>query len=154
MPVLKQKKVLEKTVEGAAVRFAKKYGILNLKLNTRFRAHWPDRVYFFPDRPLFIEYKAPGKKATPAQIKVHQELRALGYTVYVIDNVEEAVSSLQIWCNHIWNTDRKMGTPPISKFRIEILTPTGERRVVSRSRSRQNQHKSSCRKGTAKAKAG
>ena len=39
---------------------------------------------------IFIEFKRPGEKATAAQKKEHRKLRARGFEVYVIDNVEDA----------------------------------------------------------------
>jgi len=38
---------------------------------------------------MFIEFKAPGKKPTPLQNAWHEKLRALGFTVHVIDNVSD-----------------------------------------------------------------
>lgn len=37
----------------------------------------------------FVETKATGCKPTPMQQREHERLRALGFTVYVIDNKEE-----------------------------------------------------------------
>ena len=44
--------------------------------------------YFFSGVPcaIFLELKRPGGKATPIQKKVHEELRATGAAVAVIDN--------------------------------------------------------------------
>lgn len=35
----------------------------------------------------FTEYKAPGKKPTAEQLREHERLRALGFTVNVIDHI-------------------------------------------------------------------
>lgn len=49
----------------------------------------PDRLIFLPGHPVFgIEVKAPGKKPTPIQARVHETLRALGFTVFVVDSKE------------------------------------------------------------------
>jgi hypothetical protein len=37
----------------------------------------------------FVETKATGAKPTPGQLREHSRLRALGFTVHVIDNKEE-----------------------------------------------------------------
>ena len=37
----------------------------------------------------FVETKATGAKPTPGQLREHARLRALGFTVHVIDNKEE-----------------------------------------------------------------
>ena len=39
-------------------------------------------------RVFCVELKAPGKKPTPLQAKVHQSLKALGHDVYVVDSKE------------------------------------------------------------------
>jgi hypothetical protein len=47
----------------------------------------PDRLVCLPGgRVIFVELKAPGKKATPLQQKKHLELIKLGQQVFVIDN--------------------------------------------------------------------
>lgn len=51
----------------------------------------PDRIVLLPGgRIRFVELKAPGKKPTPLQAKIHEQLRALGFEVDVIDSVEAA----------------------------------------------------------------
>lgn len=51
---------------------------------------WPDRICLFPDgKAGFIEVKAPGKKPRPLQVKRHNQLRRLGYKVYVLDKTEQ-----------------------------------------------------------------
>jgi hypothetical protein len=39
---------------------------------------------------FFIEFKAPGADCTELQLARHSELRALGFTVYVCDSVDQA----------------------------------------------------------------
>ena len=51
---------------------------------------WPDRICLFPDgKAGFIEVKALGKKPRPLQVKRHNQLRRLGYKVYVLDKTEQ-----------------------------------------------------------------
>ena len=45
---------------------------------------------------VFVEMKAPGKKPNASQLKRHEELRALGITVLVIDSLE-AIEDLIFW---------------------------------------------------------
>ena len=50
----------------------------------------PDRIVLLPGgRIAFVELKAPGKKPRALQVKRHEELRALGFQVYVIDRQEQ-----------------------------------------------------------------
>lgn len=50
----------------------------------------PDRLVLLPGgRSIFIELKAPGKVPTPIQILQHRKIRALGFTVLIIDSIEK-----------------------------------------------------------------
>lgn len=50
----------------------------------------PDRIVMLPGAPdIFVELKAPGKKATALQVVQHKMLRELGRTVMVIDSKEQ-----------------------------------------------------------------
>jgi hypothetical protein len=49
----------------------------------------PDRILIAPGGVvIFIEFKAPGKKATPLQKAIHEELRRMGCRVHVVDSVD------------------------------------------------------------------
>lgn len=50
----------------------------------------PDRIVLLPNgRIAFVETKAPGKKPRPLQLVRHETLRNLGFSVYVIDRMEQ-----------------------------------------------------------------
>lgn len=59
----------------------------------------PDRILLRPVLPghqaivaqylRFVEFKAPGKKPRPSQVREHERLRAMGFVVDVIDRKEE-----------------------------------------------------------------
>ena len=50
----------------------------------------PDRLALLPGgRIAFVEVKAPGKKPRPLQIARHNLLRALGFSVYVLDDEKQ-----------------------------------------------------------------
>lgn len=50
----------------------------------------PDQIVLLPGgRIWFVELKAPGKTERPQQAKRHKELRALGFTVLVLDTKEK-----------------------------------------------------------------
>ena len=51
---------------------------------------WPDRICLFPDgKACFVEVKAPGKLPRPLQLHRHEQLRRLGFQVYVLDNEKQ-----------------------------------------------------------------
>lgn len=51
----------------------------------------PDRIVLLPQgKVIFVELKAPGKKARPIQEYRIKEIRALGFRVEIIDSIEKA----------------------------------------------------------------
>ena len=95
------KKEKERTIENRCVnwllgRYPK---AMALKLNTRFRNHWPDRAFFIPGGSLvLIEFKKPGENATPAQAKLHRELKSLGFPVHLswgLDDFKKTIRELR-----------------------------------------------------------
>lgn len=72
---------LRKCVEGN--------GGLCLKFVSPQRVGVPDRIVLLPGGHIdFIELKAPGETPTMSQLREHQRLRALGFSVEVIDSLE------------------------------------------------------------------
>jgi hypothetical protein len=60
---------------------------LAIKLSSSYYTGIPDRLILLPEgRARFVEVKTTGKKPTPRQLKVHDELRKLGFNVEVIDD--------------------------------------------------------------------
>jgi hypothetical protein len=81
----------EKNIERKYVNYAKQLDCLALKFSPEGAAGYPDRVTFVQGGyAFFIEFKAKGKKPTALQEKRHAELRAMGFDVYVCDNLESA----------------------------------------------------------------
>ena len=82
--------MLEKDVEDPVCRYARKFGVMAEKFTSPAKRSVPDRLMTFPrDHIVFIEFKAPGKKATDKQQRDHDRRRALGCTVYVCDDIEQ-----------------------------------------------------------------
>ena len=76
----------EKYVEQALVRETKRRGGICPKFTSPGMDGMPDRIALFPGgRIAFIEVKAPGKKPRPLQLHRHEQLRSLGFQVYVLD---------------------------------------------------------------------
>ena len=49
---------------------------------------WPDRIVLLPDGKIgFVEVKAPGEKPRKLQVHRHDQLRALGHKVFVLDDL-------------------------------------------------------------------
>lgn len=81
--------MLESTIEKALVQQAKRVGGQAFKWTSPGNPGVPDRIVFLPDgRTLLVELKAPGKKPTPLQAKVHKDLTAMGHQVFVVDSKE------------------------------------------------------------------
>ncbi len=80
----------EKDIEDAVCRYAReKYRAIAYKFTSPQRRNVPDRLFcFFNGRTMFIEFKAPGKKATEGQMREIERLRGRGHAVHVCDDVE------------------------------------------------------------------
>jgi hypothetical protein len=88
---------LERSIENAVLRQTKKHGVVSRKMNGFGFNSWPDRMFLVPGgKPLFVEYKRPGKRATPLQARLHAQLNKLGYAVEVHTTVEESLQALGI----------------------------------------------------------
>ena len=76
----------EKYIEQRLVREVKKRGGLCEKWNAG-SSGWPDRLVLLPDEKFgLVEVKASGKKTRVLQEHRHDQLRALGYKVFVLDD--------------------------------------------------------------------
>lgn len=79
----------EKVIEKQLVKETKLRGGLCEKWNSG-TVGWPDRIVILPDGKFgFVEVKAPGEKPRPIQVHRHNQLRQLGYKVYVLDSLEQ-----------------------------------------------------------------
>lgn len=55
----------------------------------------PDRIVMFPgERIAFVETKAPGEKSRSLQVKVQEDLRAMGFKVFADVDSKEKVDAL------------------------------------------------------------
>jgi len=81
----------EKAIEKKYRESVKKRGGLALKFVSPGFTGVPDRIALFPGGQIeFVELKAPGKKPTLRQMAVHDQLRKLGFSVRVVDNLQDA----------------------------------------------------------------
>lgn len=88
-------KALEKAIEDEAVELAAEDGFRAAKLD-RIKRSDPDRLFYHPVGASFlVEFKRPGEKPRPQQAKRIRDLRAKGFEVHVIDNVDDFKHLLQ-----------------------------------------------------------
>ena len=80
----------EKYVEQRLIRAVRQKGGLALKLVSPGFNGLPDRLLLFMGGKLaFCEVKAPGQKPRPLQVHRMDQLRKMGFKVFVIDGVEQ-----------------------------------------------------------------
>ncbi|HGP0319200.1 MULTISPECIES: VRR-NUC domain-containing protein [Bacillales] len=82
--------MLEKYIEKKLVAEVKKMEGIAAKFVSPGLDGMPDRIVLLPHGKMaFIELKAPGKKPRPLQIRRIRQLQKLGFTCYVIDDVQQ-----------------------------------------------------------------
>lgn len=78
----------ESVIERHLALSVKKMGGMAVKFVSPGLDGVPDRIVLLPGRKMaFVELKAPGKKLRPLQEKRRRQLMALGFPVYVLDDV-------------------------------------------------------------------
>ena len=89
--------MLEKQIEAKVCEYAKTKNVLVYKFTSPARAAVPDRMFIRPDgRIWFVEFKREGAKPTEAQEREHHRLRQHKVNVFVIDNVEEGKTMIDL----------------------------------------------------------
>lgn len=84
----------EKDVEQRLFKAVRQSGGLALKFVSPGFNGVPDRLLLFPGgRLAFCEVKAPGENPRPLQVHRMEQLRSLGFRVYVVDS-EDGVREL------------------------------------------------------------
>ena len=81
--------ILEKDIESACCKLAKVAGWLSYKFVSVNNRGVPDRLFIKEGVTVYVEFKAPNKRPTALQLKVHEEIRAHGAQVYVVDGIQE-----------------------------------------------------------------
>lgn len=83
--------MLESRVENKLKDSVKAKGGKCLKFVSPGMRGVPDRICLYPGgKIIFVETKAPDGKPEPLQLKRHEELRALGFDVRVVNTLEDA----------------------------------------------------------------
>jgi hypothetical protein len=79
----------ERDIEAYLVERVKARGGVAYKFVSPGRRGVPDRLVMLPGGVLlFVELKAPGKKAEAHQLREHKRLRDMGQKVVVVDSLE------------------------------------------------------------------
>jgi hypothetical protein len=84
---------VEAKIRDASISLAKSLGAKHKRMHFGHgaAAGWPDDLFLFMGgRSAWIEFKAPGKKATPLQAHVHEGMREYGQHVFVCDSIDSA----------------------------------------------------------------
>ena len=80
----------EKQIEQKLVQAVRRSGGLALKFVCPGFNGVPDRLLLFMEgKVAFCEVKAPGQKPRPLQVHRIEQLREMGFKVFVIDGVEQ-----------------------------------------------------------------
>jgi hypothetical protein len=92
-----EKRPLERDIERNVCDYAKARGWLTYKFTSPGRAAVPDRLFISPmGKCVFIEFKREGQKPTPAQTREHQRLREQKVPVFVVDNVKDGETVVDV----------------------------------------------------------
>lgn len=86
-----RKNVRESRIEAHLMKKMKQIGGKAYKWASPGLRGVPDRILIHPDfqgRSIYVELKAPGRKSTPAQVRVQQDLIDAGHAVFVLDSIE------------------------------------------------------------------
>lgn len=80
----------EKVIEQQLVKAVKARGGMCPKFTSPGTDGMPDRLVLLPQGCIgFVEVKAPGKKPRPLQAYRHEQLRQLGFRVFILDYPEQ-----------------------------------------------------------------
>ena len=80
----------ERDIERKLIQAVRRTGGLALKFVSPGFNGVPDRLLLFMGgRVAFVEVKAPGQKPRPLQVHRMEQLRKLGFKVFVVDDVEQ-----------------------------------------------------------------
>ena len=76
----------EKDTEQQLVKEVRLRGGLCEKWNSG-TSGWPDRIVLLPGGHIgFVEVKAPGKEPRKLQLHRHEQLRQMGFKVFILDH--------------------------------------------------------------------
>lgn len=116
----------EAKVQTAAIAYSRSrdVDVIRLYFGPGMSTGWPDVIHLIPGgRPLFIEYKAPGKKPTTKQKKRIKYLKDRGYDVCVCDSKSKAIKAIAQALDTARLSDQSREVPARTRSRRSILGP-------------------------------
>ena len=88
--------IRESKIERETVKWAVANGILTVKIQAA--RGWPDRLFLYRGRCLFIEFKASsGGRVSPMQRRIMEQLESAGIEAHVHNNVDKAITTLKLF---------------------------------------------------------
>lgn len=88
--IMRRNSESEKDLEARLVKEVETRGGIAIKLTSQFHRGLPDRLVLCPYHTLaFVELKSTGQKPTALQDATHRRLRAMHFTVRLIDSDNE-----------------------------------------------------------------
>lgn len=97
--ITRHAEVSEKTIEKYLVWEVRRQGGICLKYSNSNMVGYPDRLICLPcSKMVWVELKSKGRKPAKIQLIRHEELKRLGFDVYVIDSkqgVDELINKLK-----------------------------------------------------------
>lgn len=89
----------ERDIEGRLAKAVKELGGMCPKFTSPGFAGMPDRIVLLPGGRIgFVEVKTKGKAPRPLQRKRHEQMRALGFKVFVLDDpgqIQKTIKNIQ-----------------------------------------------------------
>lgn len=85
----------ESAVEKAVCYFARRNRCIVMKLAAPNQVGQPDRMLLKEGKALFIEFKAPGGRIAPLQLKWRKDLQMQGFTCEVIDSISQGIDLVE-----------------------------------------------------------
>jgi len=77
-------------IQKKSVEYARTLGYKPHKMSTSDETGWPDYMFLgYYGHVLFVEFKRPGEPLRPRQIRMIRDMKDRGYTVFVVDDVNE-----------------------------------------------------------------
>lgn len=87
----------EKRLERIVTKRISSIRGISLKFTSQFETGYPDRIILTPGgKTYWAEIKTTGKHPTPKQLERHEQLRRMGYQVFVIDSIEALECCMKI----------------------------------------------------------
>lgn len=108
-----KRKLLEGDIQGTCVKWAKRRGWWARKFQSPANRAVPDYIFGRDGFTLFVEFKAPGKKATDDQQEEHNKMLAVGLSVHVIDDIAAFKALVTLWERQMVELSKALDAAPV-----------------------------------------